>query len=252
MEAVLYVSHGSRVEKARKEAVSFIEAVQNRMIDDVPLQETCFLELAEPDMVQGIKNLIKLGATKIVVIPVLLLSAGHYYKDIPKKIDQAKLRYPHVEFVYGKTIGVQDRVIDVLVQRIRETQVVPHVDANILLVGRGSPHQETKDSIEEIAWKLKRKMNVAHVSVSYLAACSPSFEEGLQTSLRIGWSQTFVVPYLWFTGVLMHSMQEKINEMEQTDRQQVLLCQYLGSHRAMVDALTDRVYEAFHQSSLSK
>ncbi|WP_079530448.1 sirohydrochlorin chelatase [Halobacillus hunanensis] len=250
METVLYVSHGSRVEKARKEAVSFIQSVQYRV--DIPLQEICFLELAKPDMGQGIENLIERGATKIAVIPVLLLSAGHYYKDIPKEISHAQLRYPHVDFVYGQTIGVQDRVVDVLVQRTRETKVVPHVDANILLVGRGSRHQETKESIEQIAWKLQRKMNAAKISVSYLAACSPSFEEGLQASLREGWSQTFVVPYLWFTGVLIRSMQEKINEIEQTDRQ-VVLCQYLGSHRAMVDALTDRVYETLHnESSLSK
>ncbi|UOR12801.1 sirohydrochlorin chelatase [Halobacillus amylolyticus] len=250
MQAVLYVSHGSRVEKARKEAVSLIQSVQERI--DVPLQETCFLELAEPDMAQGIKNLVERGATRVAIIPVLLLSAGHYYTDIPEEINRAKLRHPHIHFVYGRTIGIQDRVIDILVQRVQETKVVRHSDANILLVGRGSRHSETKESMEQIAHKLCSKMDVANVNVSYLAACSPSFDEGLQTSLKEGWSQTFVIPYLWFTGLLMRSMQDKINGMQEKS-QQVVLCQYLGNHPIMIDALTDRVHEALqNEHSLSQ
>ncbi|MFD2926147.1 sirohydrochlorin chelatase [Halobacillus naozhouensis] len=241
MEAVLYVSHGSRVEKARKEAVSFLQSVQKRV--DVPLQETCFLELAEPDMAQGIENLVRRGATKVAIIPVLLLSAGHYYSDIPEEIDRAKLRYPQVHLVYGRTIGVQDRVIDILVQRVQEKKVPNQSDMNILLVGRGSRHPETKDSIEQIARKLRAKTDAANVDVSYLAACSPSFHDGLQTSKRGGWSQTFVIPYLWFTGLLMRSMEAKINEVQKKG-QQVVLCQYLGNHPIMIDALTDRVNEA--------
>ncbi|UOQ93136.1 sirohydrochlorin chelatase [Halobacillus shinanisalinarum] len=249
MQAVLYVSHGSRVEKARKEAVSLIQSVRERI--NLPLQETCFLELAEPNMAQGIEILVRRGATRIAIIPVLLLSAGHYYTDIPEEINRAKLRHPNIHFVYGRTIGIQDRVIDILVQRVQETKVLRHSDANILLVGRGSRHPETKESMEQIAHKLRSKMDVAHVNVSYLAACSPSFDEGLQTSLNEGWSQTFVIPYLWFTGLLMRSMQDKINEVQEENQQVVVLCQYLGNHPIMIDALTDRVHEALQKSKAS-
>lgn len=240
MQAVLYVSHGSRVEEARREAVSFMQAVYQRV--DVALQETCFLELAEPDIAQGIARLIDRGATSIAVVPVLLLSAGHYYEDIPEEIDQAKARHPQIHFEYGKPLGVQDRIVDILVERIEETKALRRPDAAVLLVGRGGRNPEITRSIEEIAEKLQKKLAVSKVDTCYLAACKPSFEEGLQEAVKGGHSQVFVVPYLWFTGLLMRSMQKKINGMSK-ENQEFILCQYLGEHPAMVDALADRVYD---------
>lgn len=244
MQAVLYVSHGSRVEEARKEAVTFLQSVEERV--HVPLQEICFLELAEPDVSQGFEKLVQRGATKIAIIPVLLLSAGHYYEDIPEELEQVMLKYPDVQVTYGKPLGVQERITDILVERIEQTHIERRPDTNILLVGRGSKNPGTSRAIEQIASELQVKLNAANVNVCYLAACPPSFDEGLETSLKEGWSQTFVVPYLWFTGLLMHSMQKKINQL-QTNDQQVILCHYLDNHPAMVNALTDRVYEALEQ-----
>jgi sirohydrochlorin ferrochelatase len=244
VKAVLYVNHGSRVEKACSEAATFIQSVRQRV--DIPLQETCFLELAKPDMAQGIVRLVQRGATKIVIMPVLLLSAGHYYKDIPDEIVSARLRHPQVHFVYGRPIGVQDRVINILEERVQETAGSCHKEANILLVGRGSRYPETSKSIKQIARKLQEKIDVANVDVCFLAACSPSFHEGLKTSVTKGGTQTMVVPYLWFTGLLIHSMQEKINTMAKQSHP-IIMCQHLGKHPTMIDALTDRVYEAIEQ-----
>ena len=42
------------------------------------------------------------GATEISVVPVLLLSAGHYYKDIPEEIERMKAQFPNVKINYGK------------------------------------------------------------------------------------------------------------------------------------------------------
>ena len=84
MRGVLYVSHGSRVPDAVNEATDFIDLVKAQV--NVPLQETCFLELTSPNLAQGFQRLVDKGATEISVVPVLLLSAGHYYKDIPAEI----------------------------------------------------------------------------------------------------------------------------------------------------------------------
>ncbi|WP_181347330.1 sirohydrochlorin chelatase [Thalassobacillus sp. CUG 92003] len=245
MQAILYVSHGSRVEEARQEAVSFIQSVRRRI--DIPLQLTCFLELADPDIEEGVDQLVEQGATHITVMPVLLLSAGHYYNDIPEELEKMKARYPHVPFTLGQPVGVQERVVDILVERVQETGVTLQLDANVLLVGRGSRLPETKVAIEHIASLLQNKLNTPHVDVCYLAACSPSFPDALQTAAAKGASQTFVIPYLWFTGILMESMQEKINQWN-TEGQQFILCDYLGDHPAMVEAEIDRVYEALPSS----
>ncbi|WP_203341149.1 sirohydrochlorin chelatase [Planococcus beijingensis] len=241
MQAVLYVSHGSRVKETRDEAMAFMEQVHQKV--DVTLHETCFLELASPDIGEGIDSLVKQGATAIAVVPVLLLSAGHYYEDIPDEVKKSVLRYQDIRFTYGKPLGVQDRLVEILAERLQETTVERLPEAKILLVGRGGKSSEITRSVEEIAAKLAVKANVPNVEVCYLAAAAPSFDEGLQASINSGSNQIFVVPYLWFTGLLVKSMQKKINALS-SDDQQIILCGYLGNHPSMVDALAERTQEA--------
>ncbi|WP_298824949.1 sirohydrochlorin chelatase [uncultured Planococcus sp.] len=241
MQAVLYVSHGSRVKETRQEAMAFMEQVHLKV--DVALHETCFLELASPDIGEGIDSLVEQGATAIAVVPVLLLSAGHYYEDIPDEVKKSTSRYPDIRFTYGKPLGVQDRLVEILAERLQETGVQRLPEAKVLLVGRGGKSSEITRSVEEIAAKLAVKANVANVDVCYLAAADPSFDEGLQASINSGSKQIFVVPYLWFTGLLVKSMQKKISGLS-SDEQQIILCGYLGDHPSMVDALAERVHEA--------
>ncbi|SEB21128.1 sirohydrochlorin ferrochelatase [Thalassobacillus cyri] len=240
MLGILYVSHGSRIPEARRQAVDCIHSVQLKV--GIGLQEICYLELAQPDMAEGIRLLVEKGADKIAVIPVLLLRAGHYYTDIPKKIETARKAYPSIEFQYGKPLGVQDRLIDILIERIQETHGPIHPDTNILLVGRGSRNPETPAALQKIQEKLRQRLDGMNVDTCYLAACQPSFEQGLEESIQTGYRHTIVVPYLWFTGILIQSMQKKVREYQQ-DGHHVILCNHLGNHPKMVEALAERVYE---------
>lgn len=242
MQGILYVSHGSRVPEAIAEAISCVSSVRKQV--DAPLQEICFLELAEPNVEQGIETLVSRGALRISVVPVLLLSAGHYFKDIPDEVNLAKAKHPTITFTYGEPLGMQDRFIDVLAERITETKVPAKPDAKILLVGRGSRNPQTKKVIENIGQKLLVKTNFTSVDVCFLAACKPSFEQGLSSSLKDECSQIFIVPYLWFTGVLMNFITDKVNELHQSDKE-VVLCLQMGNHPTMQEALKERVYESF-------
>lgn len=241
MRGILYVSHGSRIPEARQEAETFINSVMKQV--DVELQEICFLELAKPDLMQGVKTLIDQGATEISVIPVLLLSAGHYFNDIPDEMNTVKEKHPHINFLYGKPLGVQTNLINILKERIQETGIRKNEDAKVLVVGRGSYNAQTKIDISSIGQGLKESTEFNYVDVCYLAACSPSFEMALQKSLEAGHSQIFLVPYLWFTGVLEKYIEEKVKN-HNTDKQ-VVLCHHLGNHPAMQTALKERVYETF-------
>lgn len=244
MRGVIYVSHGSRIQAARDEAVEFINSVK-RLVD-MDRQEICFLELAEPDIAKGVENLLDQGATEISVVPVLLLSAGHYYNDIPKELDEINEKYPHIEFSYGEPLGVQPRITNILNERIEETNVQPKNDAKLLVVGRGSYNPQTQVDITSIGEALSQTTKFNHVEVCYLAACKPSFEDALKASLDAGHSQVFIAPYLWFTGVLERHIEKQIAHTA-IDRE-VVLCHHLGSHPVMQQALKERVYETFESA----
>jgi len=242
MQGILYVSHGRRIKEATDEAITFINSIKDEI--DEPLQEICFLELSEPNMAQGIDELIKKGASRIAVVPVLLLSAGHYFKDIPEEVNRIKANYPHISFTYGEPLGVQERFTDVLVDRLVETGFSGNSDSKILLVGRGSHSPQTKLDIGNIAASLQTKTNIP-VDCCFLAACKPSFEQGMQWSIEESYSEIFVVPYLWFTGVLMQSMETYISKIDKKGKS-VILCRQLGHHTTMKCALQDRVNEAIY------
>ncbi|MTT30965.1 sirohydrochlorin chelatase [Terrilactibacillus sp. BCM23-1] len=247
-QGVLYVSHGSRDKEALREAEQCIKMAQKQV--QVPLQEICYLEISKPDIFEGMEKLVKRGATRVAIVPVLLLSAGHYYKDIPKAIEDIKCQYPFVTLTYGKPLGVQDRLIDVLVDRLKEAEI-PHLSkARLLLVGRGSRNPETRRDIEKIASMLKERSQVKTVDVCYLAVLKPSFNDVLNHLDKLENETVIILPYLWFTGLLIKSMEKKIESLNTTNK--LVLCQYLGLHPNMADALSDRVKEAILSTPVTR
>lgn len=238
MDAVLYVCHGSRVKEGADQAVAFIERCKKNL--DVPIQEVCFLELAYPTIEQGFEACIEQGATRIAIVPLLLLTAAHAKHDIPEEIHKVYERYPQVEVLYGEPFGVDERVVDILVERINETNVDKHEDSMVLLVGRGSSDPAVKKDFNEIAQLLKGKGAFKEVSTCYLAAAAPNLKEGLHLAKQTSYKQVFVLPYLLFTGILMNEIKEELEQLS-TDDQQFILANYLGYHDGLAHILSHQV-----------
>lgn len=237
-QGVLYVSHGSRVPETAREATAAIRQAMAQV--DADLQEICYLEIAEPDIAAGIDALVRGGAGRIAVVPVLLLSAGHYYEDIPRAIREAKRRYPHIVFTYGRPLGVGDRITGILAENILEIGMPP--GAWILLVGRGSRNPETLCDFAKIADGLRVQLGAEQIKTAYLAVLEPRFDEALK-ELAVAGRPVVVAPYLWFTGVLVRSLEKKVG-MLQREGYDIRLARYLGCHPDMADALAARAKEA--------
>src|SRR5690625_2615169 len=152
MQAVLYVAHGSRVEEGVEEAIDFIE--RSKPFIDVPIQEICFLELAAPNISEGIATCVARGASKVAVVPILLLTAHHAKRDIPLEIEAGKIRYPHVVFTYGETFGVHTKIVDSLFDRLLEQDATFDENSSVLLIDRKST-----------------RLNSSHVAISYAVFC---------------------------------------------------------------------------------
>lgn len=202
-----------------------------------------FLELTSPDLSQGFQSLVDNGATEISVVPVLLLSAGHYFKDIPAEIKRNQQKYPHVHVTYGKPLGVQPRLTEILKQRIETSGVIPNDDAKVLIVGRGSYNPQTQIDIETIKSQLQVQTGLNDIETCYLAACKPSFEEALHRAVNADSSQVYIVPYLWFTGILDQQIAKKVAEY--AGDKEIVLCKRLGNHKHLQIALKARVEETF-------
>lgn len=242
MKAVLYICHGSRVKEGRNQAIEFVSKCKEEL--SYPIQETCFLELSKPNIYEGITTCIHKGAKEIVVVPVLLLAATHVKKDIPNEVERISEEFPWVTFYLGRPLGVHDKLISVIEERVMETGVALRNDASALLVGRGSSDPDTLSDFHEISNLIREKMPFQNVSVCYLAAAKPTFEEGIKQVQEGANGQVFVIPYLLFTGILMKEMEQTISRLEKNGPD-FHLCHYLGYHELLKDVLKERVAEAF-------
>ncbi|PLT32942.1 sirohydrochlorin chelatase [Bacillus sp. V5-8f] len=241
MDAILYICHGSRVKKACEEAISFVKACMKD--NPAPIQEYCFLELAEPTIEEAYKRCVERGATRIIVVPILLLTAVHAKEDIPNELKRIGTAFPDVHMVYGRPIGVHPYMIDILVERISETGKKVDEDSVVLIIGRGSSDPDVKRDLSEIAGLLKQKTGVSKVETCFLTAAEPSFEEALETVKESSFKKVFIIPYLLFTGILMNSIQQTIKKSFPDGEKEYVLCNYLGYHPLIGEILQERVEE---------
>lgn len=249
VQAVLYVAHGSRVKAGVEEAIYFIE--RSKPLIDAPIQEICFLELAAPNISEGITTCVARGATKIAVVPILLLTAHHANRDIPLEIEAGKIQYPNVEFTYGETFGVHSKIVDSLFDRLVERKANFDEHSSVLLIGRGSSDQAVKRDLTRIAQLLSEKYSIQQVDVCFLYGSKPSFDEALWKLQQTNIQQTYIIPYLLFSGILMNDIERKIIE-ESTNKQMYILCENLGYHKNIQTVLLERVNELLEKSLIKQ
>ncbi|MFD2703899.1 sirohydrochlorin chelatase [Salibacterium lacus] len=241
MRAVLYVGHGTRVPEGSRQMKAFVEETKKSVPCSV--QETCFLELSEPDIPAGAARCVEQGADIITVVPVLLLTAGHIKEDIPAELQKVQEIYPHLTIQYGAPFGLHPKMLDVLMLRLKAQGWTREEEADILLVGRGSSDNNALRDFYRIAGSLEERTEGQNVKSAFLAAASPSFDEGLAAAAQSRAERVYVVPYLMFTGLLMQEMQEKIERMNETAAPDMRLCDYLGYDEELQEVLKQRTLE---------
>lgn len=273
MRTVLLVGHGSRVQAGNEELLEFTRLLAARKPE--LKVETCFIELASPSIAGGIARCIEGGAAEIYVVPIILFAAGHSKLDIPMAIDEAKRRYPGVKFIYGRPLGVQDRAVDILLERIQEAERLPleqekaaggmdlelrgngvstieDKDTIVLLMGRGGSDPDANSDLYKISRLLWERTGYRSVESCFIAIAKPSLPDGLERCLALGARKIIVLPYLLFTGVLMQQFAERVAQFAaEHPGLEVQIGGTLGAHPLLVDMLTERIEETLEGRAFS-
>lgn len=246
MNAVLFVGHGSRDPLGNEEVRGFVQAVIGTL--NQPIAETCFLEFEKPDITDGFAICIQKGATRVVVIPIILFAAGHAKIHIPAAIDEAKLKYPLVQFIYGRPIGIHEKVLDILISRTSDAGVKKSDELNdtaVLVVGRGSSDPDANSDLFKISRLLWEKMEVKWVETAFIGVTSPLIDEGVDKCLKLGARHVVILPYFLFTGVLINRMEQMLQDFRALHPDHHFsMAEYFGFHPDLQQILRDRVNEA--------
>jgi sirohydrochlorin cobaltochelatase len=119
-KALLIVGHGSK----SKDAVEIFEKIIN-LVKQKANYEFVFgahMELAVPSIEKTVAELTKNSVKEIIIIPYFLYEGNHIKFDIPKIIEKLKLDYPDVKFKFGKPIGFEPVLADILIKRAAEAE----------------------------------------------------------------------------------------------------------------------------------
>ncbi|KFN04374.1 sirohydrochlorin chelatase [Bacillus clarus] len=235
MKGIVYVGHGSRLQKGNDQFIHFIQSVMKERNESI--QKIAFLELATPTIQDAVTETILEGATEIMIVPVLLFAAAHYKRDIPFEIEQIQKEYPHITFSVAPPFSTHPYMIELVVKRIREA--MPIQGSKVLLVGRGSSDPQPIYELQQIGTAVARKLGMS-VSCCFLAKGTPSFTDELQ-NITSSASHVYIMPYLLFTGLLLQKI-----KLHGKNYANVTTCNCLQFDTYMKSALLERMEDCVY------
>lgn len=120
MESIILIGHGSPKKDANN--IETMGRLLHSMIHpdcSKGCVRVAYLQFAKPVLSDTIKESVFNGAKKIIIHPYFLISGMHVTKDIPEMIKEAKRMYPDVEFIYTEPLGIHEKLVQVIAERIK-------------------------------------------------------------------------------------------------------------------------------------
>ena len=84
--------------------------------------EPAHMELAEPSIATAFDRCVERGAKRVIVFPYFLSPGVHVREDLIEARDKLRGEFPHVAFDLAEPLGRHPLLIEIVRQRINETQ----------------------------------------------------------------------------------------------------------------------------------
>lgn len=247
MKAILLVGHGSRDPEGNEQIRQFIQQLKPGL-DPSLLVETCFLEFELPNISQGIDTCVMKGASHVIVIPIMLLPAGHSKIHIPASIDEATEKYPSIQFTYGRPIGVHEETFEICkarLEEIGENVEAPSEDTAVIFLGRGGSDPDANSELYKIARLFYEKVNYSLVEPAFMGVTDPLVKQGVERCIKLGAKKIVILPYFLFTGILIKRLEVLMEELQESYPEfEFNLAGYFGFHDRLKTIIEDRINEA--------
>jgi len=240
--ALVLAGHGSRDDDGAAELFALAERVRTAAPDRHV--GAGFIELSPPPLSAALAEAAAVAA-RVIVVPVVLLGAGHAKTDIPASVTAARQRFPGVTFTYGGPLGVDPELLALAARRLEEA-VPPAARATtaVLVAGRGSGDPDANADLHKIARLLWEGRPWPMAEAAYAGITGPRIPEGLERCRRLGATRIVVLPWFLFTGVLERRIHNQAAEFAAATGIQVTVAGYLGPDERVAELVLRRQDEA--------
>ncbi|MBL1208449.1 sirohydrochlorin chelatase [Geminocystis sp. GBBB08] len=205
---LLMIGHGTRDDDGRQVFMDFVNTYQqlDRSRPVIP----CFLELTAPTIAEGVEDCINQGYSDISALPILLFAARHNKFDVTNELDRTRLKYPQLQFYYGRHFGINPSIMELWQKRLTQLDQpqynlhnISRQDTVLLFVGRGSSDPDANGDVYKLARILWEGSGYNTVETCFIGISHPRLEEGFRRALLYQPKRIIVLPYFLFMGALM-------------------------------------------------
>lgn len=245
--SVVICGHGTRVPEGAAQFVALAGKVA-KVVAPVPVTHA-FMELSEPPLTRRLDELYANGSRSILVVPGMLLSAGHVKADIPALLREWSEAHPDVRVVYGRALGLVPSILNAASDRVREALSrspveIPPAHTTLLMIGRGSTDPDANSDAAKLARLLWEGMGFAWGEIGYFAVTFPTVDAALDKAARQGGRRVIVAPHLLFDGVLARDLDKRVAAAaERHPDVEFLVASYLNDHEGVIAAFAERIRE---------
>ena len=245
---LVIAGHGSRDADGTREFEEALMLLKQRQPDRLITHG--FLEFAAPTIDEALRENVRMGSRKIVMVPGILFAASHGKNDMPVELLSVKPEFPEVEFHYGGPMGIHPLLLKLFQERIisaeaQSAQMIPRHESLLVVVGRGTTDPDVNSNVNKLARMVEEGMGFGSSYVCYSGTAKPLVADGIARAAQMGYRRVVVIPYFLFTGILIKRIYSAIDEVQpKFPDVEVLKAGYLGVHPHVTDVWVEKAREA--------
>ena len=242
-EGLLLVGHGSR----SPESVAEMGALARQVADALPeaTVRLGYLEMSDPPAGNVVDELVALGCRRIVVLPLMLLAAGHGKSDVPAVVVEARQRHPHIELLFGSPLGVARELVALLGDAVDKAggRGLP-----LLVVARGTSDPDANAEAHRAARLVAEWTGAPALQMAFTGVTWPLVPDALDVMARLGHDRFALTFWFLCNGRLVERARQDVSTFVAAgpaDRSRhVVDAGYLGPDPRVVPLVVERYREA--------
>lgn len=195
MNGLLLVGHGSRSPQSVEEMQALTKLVAAALAEADVTVGIGYLEMSDPPAGHALDDLVAEGCERVVVLPLMLLGAGHSKSDVPAIVLEGRERHPAIDIRLGSPLGIAHGLVRLLGEAV--------VDAGgaqlpLLLIARGASDPDANGDASKAARLVAEWTGAPFVHTGFSGVTGPLVPDALDVFARLGHRRMAVA--FWFLG----------------------------------------------------